>query len=265
MLVSPDGALVQLPWGRSQGEKLGSYLLKDRSMAVFFVPQMLLPLQRNVRHAGLPESPLLAGDIELRGRHQSIADHALQTYCERTLARWTIDAVFKVACCTAEMASIKERYVRSIRKTVRASLYAVSIQRAALCNAELYCDRMHRSFRVLIQHGRSRRGGTLSGSQTEHDTDGFRQRQRSEARHVDHNTTQNAAELIPRQSERGLSGPSDRRVYWNPARDCAVCTHSRVPRHRLWSLVGLDHCEKIVATVCLPDDRTVPQNGSTKK
>jgi CHAT domain-containing protein/Tfp pilus assembly protein PilF len=67
LLVSPDGALAQLPWGALPGNKLGTHLVEELSIAVIPVPQMLPEILQAKPWSGAPTSLLVAGDIEYGG------------------------------------------------------------------------------------------------------------------------------------------------------------------------------------------------------
>jgi CHAT domain-containing protein/tetratricopeptide (TPR) repeat protein len=64
VLVSPDGALAQLPWAALPGETPGTFLIEERRLAVIPIPQMLPDLLRKDPPTGPPASLLLVGDID---------------------------------------------------------------------------------------------------------------------------------------------------------------------------------------------------------
>ncbi|HWA98638.1 MAG TPA: tetratricopeptide repeat protein [Pirellulales bacterium] len=64
VLISPDGALAQLPWSALPGERSGTFLVEERAIAVIPIPQLLPELLRHETHVGPPDSLLLAGDID---------------------------------------------------------------------------------------------------------------------------------------------------------------------------------------------------------
>jgi CHAT domain-containing protein/tetratricopeptide (TPR) repeat protein len=67
VLISPDGALAQLPWAALPGEKPGTFLIEQRQLAVVPVPQMLPELLKATPPPGAPASLFLAGDIDYGG------------------------------------------------------------------------------------------------------------------------------------------------------------------------------------------------------
>ena len=117
ILISPDGALAQLPWGALPGEKPGTYLLEDRALAVIPVPQMLPSLLGKARRAGPPESLLLAGDIEYGGDPGQPQDLLAKRDAVGRLRDGRLMQFTKLPAAQGEMASIKERYERALRKS----------------------------------------------------------------------------------------------------------------------------------------------------
>jgi CHAT domain-containing protein/Tfp pilus assembly protein PilF len=67
VLISPDGALAQLPWGTIPGDKPDHFLLEERAIAVLPVPQILPELLSREQQPGPPAALLLTGDIDYGG------------------------------------------------------------------------------------------------------------------------------------------------------------------------------------------------------
>ena len=64
ILISPDAALAQFPWGALPGEQPGHFLIEERQFAVIPIPQILPELLEQTPRRVPPDSLLLAGDID---------------------------------------------------------------------------------------------------------------------------------------------------------------------------------------------------------
>ncbi|MBC8115476.1 MAG: CHAT domain-containing protein [Candidatus Saccharimonas sp.] len=117
ILISPDGVLAQLPWDALPGEKPGTYLLEDLALAVIPVLQMLPSLLGTERRVGLPESLLLARDIEYGGDPGQPQDILAKRDAAGRLRDGRMNPFSKLPAAQAEMTSIKVRYERAIRNS----------------------------------------------------------------------------------------------------------------------------------------------------
>jgi CHAT domain-containing protein/Tfp pilus assembly protein PilF len=65
VLISPDGQLIQFPWGALPGKEPGTYLLEERAIALIPTPQLLpATLAEEPRRPAADDPVLLVGDID---------------------------------------------------------------------------------------------------------------------------------------------------------------------------------------------------------
>ncbi|HWA96886.1 MAG TPA: CHAT domain-containing protein, partial [Pirellulales bacterium] len=106
VLISPDGALAQLPWSALPGERPGTYLIEERALAVIAIPQLLPELLAEPARSGPPGSLLLAGDIEYGG-DPGVPREALAVRSASGRGNQQFD---RLEAAQAELASIRDWY-----------------------------------------------------------------------------------------------------------------------------------------------------------
>ncbi len=146
VLVSPDRALAQLPWGALPGAKPGSYLLEERAIAVIPVPQILPALLSKERRAGLPESLLVAGDIDYGGNSGAASSdkrNAAGRLRDGKLFEFT-----RLPAGPAEMVGIEKRFQPKPGSRAADMLRGSAATEAAFCEQARQHAWLH-----LITHG----------------------------------------------------------------------------------------------------------------
>ena len=138
VLISPDGALAQLPWGALPGAKPESYLLEELSIALIPIPQYLPEIMEKPLSNTMPSSLLLTGDIDYYGDpgqpQKSLAEDSPREFAARNTRAMQFP---KIAAAQPEIASIKERYERALKKSEQTgsveSLYEADATENAFC------------------------------------------------------------------------------------------------------------------------------------
>jgi CHAT domain-containing protein len=106
VLLSPDGALAQLPFAALPGSKKGSYLLEERALAVVPVPQMLPALLAPVvRESRLKPSLLVVGDLDFDRTEASAASAD-----DRSTPRGSLKGWKRLPGTQAEAAAVKDAF-----------------------------------------------------------------------------------------------------------------------------------------------------------
>jgi CHAT domain-containing protein/Tfp pilus assembly protein PilF len=119
ILVSPDGALAQLPWGALPGEKPGTFLIEERALAIIPVPQLAPELLERQVSPRIPQSLLLAGQIEYGGDAGAPQDLLAKREAIGRVPDGKLFAFPEITAAQSELASVKDYYVEALKSQKR--------------------------------------------------------------------------------------------------------------------------------------------------
>ncbi|HEY5315022.1 MAG TPA: CHAT domain-containing tetratricopeptide repeat protein [Pirellulales bacterium] len=145
VLISPDGALAELPWGALPGDTAGKYLIEERAIAVIAIPQLLPELTKSPAHSGPPATLLVAGDIDYGGNPGAPTALAARSVAARRNGQLEFK---RLDSAQAELASICDWY-QSSTSTGRVDL----LHRQQATEAAFRNQAPNNSWLHLITHG----------------------------------------------------------------------------------------------------------------
>jgi CHAT domain-containing protein/Tfp pilus assembly protein PilF len=131
VLVSPDGALAQLPWAALPGNQPGTFLIEERAIAVIAIPQMLPELVARGAHLGPPDSLLLAGNINYGGDAGAATDRAGTRAAVGRMREGRLIQFQQLDASQAELSSIEQRYRQQVTAASASTLSGSDATEAA--------------------------------------------------------------------------------------------------------------------------------------
>jgi CHAT domain-containing protein/Tfp pilus assembly protein PilF len=131
VLISPDGALAQVPFGALPGRREGNYLIEEVALAVVPVPQLLPQLLAPVPRAkGRLPSLLVVGDVDFATSGAAIALADSRSAPRGALQEWG-----RLPATSAEADAVRVRFARLFPEAAVTDLRKEKASRSAVRQA----------------------------------------------------------------------------------------------------------------------------------
>jgi CHAT domain-containing protein/Tfp pilus assembly protein PilF len=137
VLISPDGALGQLPFGALPGQKPGSYLLEERAIALVPVPQLLPQMLTGSTAPGVNsplslESLLLVGDVDFDNSITPPGSATVSRSALRSTRAGGLPAFGPLTATRAEVLAVRDSFKRRFPDAKVHALYGDQATKTAL-------------------------------------------------------------------------------------------------------------------------------------